>query len=50
VRTEWYLAVRQFFREYDHLIVPTAQLLPFDAGFDWPKKIGAGQWRPTTNG
>ena len=42
VRTEWYLAVRKFFTEYDYLIVPTAQLFPFDANLDWPKAI-AGQ-------
>src|SRR5215471_8719736 len=29
VRTEWYLAVRRFFTEYDYLVVPTAQLFPF---------------------
>jgi amidase len=39
VRTEWYLAVRRFFTEYDYLIVPTAQLFPFDANLDWPKEI-----------
>jgi amidase len=42
VRTEWYLAVRRFLTEYDYLIVPTAQLFPFDANLDWPKAI-AGQ-------
>lgn len=42
VRTEWYLAVRRFFTQYDYLIVPTAQLFPFDAALDWPKSI-AGQ-------
>jgi len=40
VRTEWYLAVRRFFTEYDFLVVPTAQLFPFDANLDWPKEIG----------
>jgi amidase len=39
VRTEWYLAVRRFFTEYDYLIAPTAQLFPFDAKLDWPKEI-----------
>ena len=39
VRTEWYLAVRRFFTEYDYLIAPTAQLFPFDANLDWPKEI-----------
>jgi len=40
VRTEWYLAVRRFFKKYDFLIAPTAQLFPFDANLDWPKEIG----------
>ncbi len=31
VRTEWYQAVRRLFEKYDYLIVPTAQLFPFDA-------------------
>jgi amidase len=39
VRTEWYIALRRFFTEYDYLIVPTAQLFPFDANLDWPKEI-----------
>jgi amidase len=39
VRTEWYLAVRRFFTEYDYIVAPTAQLFPFDANLDWPKEI-----------
>lgn len=39
-RTEWYLAVRRFFRRYDYLILPTAQLFPFEAELDWPKTVG----------
>jgi amidase len=39
VRTEWYLAVRRFFTEYDYLIAPTAQVFPFDANLDWPREI-----------
>jgi amidase len=39
VRTEWYLAMRRFFTEYDYLIAPTAQVFPFDANLDWPKEI-----------
>src|SRR6516225_7533719 len=27
------------FTEYDYLVVPTAQLFPFDANLDWPKEI-----------
>jgi amidase len=43
VRTEWYLAVRRFFRRYDYMILPTAQLFPFEAGLDWPKTVGGQQ-------
>ncbi len=39
VRTEWYRAVGRFFEEYDYLIVPTAQLFPFDVNTHWPKEI-----------
>jgi amidase len=39
VRTEWYHAVRQFFEKYDYLILPTAQLFPFDIDIHWPQGI-----------
>src|SRR5215468_1268735 len=39
VRTEWYQAVRQFFEKYDYLILPTAQLFPFDVSIHWPQEI-----------
>jgi amidase len=42
VRSEWYQAVRRFFEYYDYLIVPTAQVFPFDAEIHWPSEI-AGQ-------
>jgi amidase len=42
VRSEWYQAVRRFFERYDYLIVPTAQVYPFDAEIHWPQEI-AGQ-------
>jgi amidase len=42
VRTEWSQAVGKFFTHYDYLIVPTAQLFPFDAELHWPAEI-AGQ-------
>jgi amidase len=43
VRTEWYHAVRRFFETYDFLIVPTAQMFPFDANIDWPKEIAGNR-------
>ncbi len=39
VRSEWSQAVRQFFERYDYLIVPTAQVFPFDADQHWPREI-----------
>jgi amidase len=39
VRTEWYQAMRRFFEKYDHFIVPTAQLFPFDVNLHWPQEI-----------
>jgi amidase len=39
VRTEWYQAVRHFFETYDYLIVPTAQVFPFDANSHWPQEV-----------
>ena len=42
VRSEWSQAVRRFFERYDYLIMPTAQVFPFDADQSWPHQI-AGQ-------
>jgi amidase len=39
IRSEWYQAVRRFFEQYDFLIVPTAQVFPFDADLHWPQVI-----------
>jgi len=39
VRTEWYEAVRRFFARYDYLVVPTAQVFPFEVGLHWPQQI-----------
>lgn len=39
VRTNWSRAVRRFFERYDFLILPTAQVMPFDAALHWPEEI-----------
>jgi amidase len=39
VRTAWYEAVARFFERYDYLLIPSAQVFPFDAGTPWPKEI-----------
>jgi amidase len=38
-RTAWYLALDKLFQTYDFLVLPTAQVFPFDAKLDWPKSI-----------
>jgi amidase len=39
VRARWYEAVRRFFETYDFLLLPTAQLFPFDAAIPWPAEV-----------
>jgi amidase len=39
VRTQWYEAVRRFFERYDYLVVPTAQVFPFEVDQRWPRTI-----------
>lgn len=39
VRTAWSEAVRRFFETYDYLVIPTAQVFPFDIALDWPHEI-----------
>ncbi len=39
IRAAWYQAMRSFFLRYDFLILPTAQIFPFDANLDWPREI-----------
>lgn len=41
-RTAWFAAVRQLFKQYDFLVMPTAQVFPFDVHETWPHEI-AGQ-------
>jgi amidase len=38
-RTAWYQALNTLFQRYDYLVLPTAQVFPFDAKLDWPKSI-----------
>lgn len=39
IRAEWYTAFSKLFEKYDYLVLPTAQLYPFDVNMDWPKEI-----------
>jgi len=38
-RSEWYRAVGKLFETYDYLLLPSAQVFPFDAQTHWPKEI-----------
>jgi amidase len=38
-RTAWYTAVRALFARHDYLVLPSAQVFPFDASVHWPREI-----------
>ncbi|KGJ03231.1 amidase [Paracoccus halophilus] len=38
-RSAWYQAMLDLFRRYDFLILPSAQIFPFDASLHWPAEI-----------
>jgi amidase len=38
-RSDWYRAMLPLFRKYDYLLIPSAQVFPFDAKIHWPKEI-----------
>ncbi|MTH78002.1 amidase [Paracoccus aestuariivivens] len=42
-RSAFYQVMRTMFDSYDYLVLPTAQLFPFDAKLDWPKQIAGRQ-------
>ncbi len=39
MRSAWYRAVLEFFKHFDFLIAPSAQVFPFDAEINWPREI-----------
>ncbi|KAF1024634.1 MAG: Glutamyl-tRNA(Gln) amidotransferase subunit A [Pseudomonas sp.] len=39
-RSEWYRALEKLFQRYDFLLLPTAQVFPFDARLAWPRHVG----------
>ena len=41
VRSAWYGVISSLLAQYDFLILPTAQVFPFDAHLHWPKQIGS---------
>jgi amidase len=38
-RTAWYQALRELFERFDYLVLPSAQVFPFDAGLHWPTHV-----------
>lgn len=39
VRSAWYQALRTLFERYDYLVMPSTQVFPFPAEWDWPHAI-----------
>ncbi|MBE7201666.1 MAG: amidase [Parafilimonas terrae] len=39
-RTRWYETLRRFMAPYDYLVMPTAQVFPFDKSLRWPETVG----------
>ncbi|WP_117192260.1 amidase [Rhizobium terrae] len=39
-RSAWYRYLLTLFERYDYLILPSAQVFPFDATTHWPKEVG----------
>ncbi len=42
-RSAWYLCLGELFKQYDYLILPTAQVFPFDVKMSWPQAIAGRQ-------
>jgi len=38
-RSRWYAAAQALFERYQQLLLPSAQLFPFDASIPWPKSV-----------
>jgi amidase len=39
IRSAWYQVLLRLFETYDYLVLPSAQVFPFDAAVHWPKEI-----------
>lgn len=39
VRSNWYRYICELFERYDYLILPSAQVFPFDVEIDWPVEV-----------
>jgi amidase len=38
-RSDWYRALLQLFQKFEYLLLPSAQVFPFDAQVHWPNEI-----------
>jgi amidase len=38
-RSRWYTAAAELFKRYELLLLPSAQLFPFDASMHWPRSV-----------
>ncbi|WP_156909300.1 amidase [Ottowia thiooxydans] len=43
VRTAWYQAINRLLKQYEFLVLPSAQVFPFDADIHWPQSINGHQ-------
>lgn len=41
IRSDWFRCAAGLFEDYDALVLPSAQVWPFDVALDYPKRIGA---------
>ncbi len=39
-RSAWHQALGRLFEHHDFLVLPSAQVFPFDAGLPWPREVG----------
>lgn len=39
-RTRWYETLRRFMDAYDYVVMPSAQVFPFDKDLRWPETVG----------
>jgi amidase len=39
LRSSWYQHVRNLFQRYDILVLPSAQVFPFDVEMRWPQEV-----------
>lgn len=38
-RSDWYRAIHKLFEQFDYLLLPSAQMFPFDAATKWPRNV-----------